>query len=146
MTVFDSGAIVSGLVGDAAMADVDRLLRDPDSAPSVSAISIAEIMDVLVRVRGQRVDACDDRLELLFAGGLDVIPVDGEIARLGGLLRARHWDRDRRAVSMADCLVLATAILRHEQLATADRALAAAARAEGHAVVVLPDSSGSVQG
>jgi predicted nucleic acid-binding protein len=71
-----------------------------------------------------------------------VVPVDEEIGRLAGILRSRHWSRDRRPVSLADCVVLATGIVHQEPIATADAALIAAARAEGHPVIPLPDSQG----
>ena len=141
MTVLDAQAIVAGLTAEPAMAEVEAILRDRESIPMASAVSIAEVMDVLVRVRSHRVEVCDARLGLLYAGGLDVVPIDEEIGRLGGLLRSRHWSSERR-VSMADCLALATAMVRREPLATADGALIAAARAEGHPVIGLPDSTG----
>ena len=141
MTVLDAQAIVAGLTAEPAMAEVEAILRDRESIPMASAVSIAEVMDVLVRVRSHRVEVCDARLGLLYAGGLDVVPIDEEIGRLGGLLRSRHWSSERR-VSMADCLGLATAIVRREPLATADGALIATARAEGHPVIALPDSTG----
>ena len=43
---------------------------------------------------------------------------------------------------MADCIVLATGIITREAIATTDSSLVAAARAEGHPVIVLPDSQG----
>lgn len=142
MTVLDAQAIMAGLTAEPAMAEVARILRDRDSIPMISALSVAEVMDVLVRVRGHRVERCDRQLALLYAGGLEVVAVDEEVGRLAGLVRSRHWSRDRRAVSMADCVALATAMVRREPLATADGALIAAARAEGAPVVVLPDSQG----
>lgn len=142
MTVLDAQAVIAGLTGEPAMPEVTALLRDRDSIPTISALTIAEVMDVLVRARRQRVEACDDRLALLYAGGLEVVQVDEQVGRLAGLLRARHWHRDRRSVSMADSVVLATGMTLGEPIATADAALIAAARAEGHPVIVLPDSQG----
>jgi PIN domain nuclease of toxin-antitoxin system len=142
VTVLDSQAIVAGLIGEPAMTEVERLLRDRESIPMVSALTVAEVMDVLVRARGHRVDLCDEQMRLLYAGGLEVVAVDEEIGRLAGVLRARHWSRDRRPVSIADCAVLATGMVAREPIATADAALIATARAEGHPVVVLPDSQG----
>lgn len=142
MTVLDTQAIVAALIAEPAMSEVARILHDRESIPMVSAITVAETMDVLVRGRRQRIEACDAQLRLLYAGGLEVVPVDEEVGRLAGLLRARHWDRDRRPVSLADCTTLATAMISREPLATADAALIGAARAEGHPVVVLPDSQG----
>jgi PIN domain nuclease of toxin-antitoxin system len=80
--------------------------------------------------------------DTLCAAGLEVVPVDAEIGRLAGTLRSRHWDRDRRPVSIVDCTVLATGMIAQEPVATADAALIGAARAEGHPVVVLLDSQG----
>ncbi len=57
-------------------------------------------------------------------------------------LRAKHYHRERRPVSIADCICLATALRLKEDLATTDPALAAVAREEGVTVVALPDSSG----
>jgi PIN domain nuclease of toxin-antitoxin system len=142
VTVLDTQAIVAALIAEPAMSEVSRILHDRDSIPMVSAITVAETMDVLVRGRHQRVEACDAQLQLLYAGGLEVVPVDEEIGRLAGLLRARHWNGDRRPVSMVDCTVLATGMIAQEPIATADAALIGAARAEGHPVVVLPDSHG----
>jgi uncharacterized protein with PIN domain len=142
VTVLDTQAIVAALTAEPAMSEVARILHDRESIPMVSAITVAETMDVLVRGRRQRVEACDAQLRLLYAGGLEVVPVDEEVGHLAGLLRARHWDRDRRPVSLADCTTLATAMISREPLATADAALIGAARAEGHPVIVLPDSQG----
>lgn len=142
MTVLDAQAIVAGLTAEPAMSEVARILHDLDSIPKVSVVTVGETMDVLVRVRHHRVEHCDAQLQLLYSGGLEVVPVDEEIGRLAGLLRARHWNRDSRPVSLADCTALATAMLNQEPLATADAALIGAARAEGHPVIVLPDSQG----
>lgn len=142
MTVLDAQAIVAGLTAEPAMSEVARILHDRDSIPMVSAVTVGETMDVLVRVRHHRVEHCDAQLQLLYSGGLEVVPVDEEIGRLAGLLRARHWNRDSRPVSLADCTALATAMLNQEAIATADAALIGAARAEGHPVIVLPDSRG----
>jgi predicted nucleic acid-binding protein len=142
MTVLDTQAVIAGLRGEPAMARVDALIRGGDGIPMISALTVGEIMDVLVRVGSVRVDAWDEALRLLVAGGLVVVPVDEEIGRLAGLLRARHWDRDRRPVSLADCVVLATGMVHREPVATSDAALVAVARAEGHPVIALPDSQG----
>lgn len=83
-----------------------------------------------------------EALDTLLAVGVEVVPVDEELDRRAGILRSRHWDRDRRPVSLADCVVLATGMSVHEAIATADPALIAAARAEGHPVVALVDSQG----
>ena len=142
MTVYDAQAVIALLVGEPAGPEVAAMMRDRESIQVVSALSVAEVLDLLVRRMGNRVEAADERVGWLIAGGLEVVVVDEETGRLAGILRARHWDRDRRPVSLADCVVLATGMTRHEPVATADSALRAAARAEGHPVVALPDSRG----
>jgi PIN domain nuclease of toxin-antitoxin system len=142
VTVLDTQAVVAGLTGEPAIRDVETILRERGAVPMISAITLAETMDVLVRTRGMRVEAAARSVDLLLAGGLEVVPVDEDIGRLAGVLRARHWRRDTRPVSLADCAVLATAMIQREPLATADASLIGAARAEGHPVVVLPDSRG----
>jgi PIN domain nuclease of toxin-antitoxin system len=146
MTVLDSQAIVALLVAEPAAAEVEAILRGRDGIATISAVTVAEVIDVGVRTRGQRVDAMNDRISALIAGGLEVALVDEDISRLAGALRARHWDARRRPVSMADCIVLATAMTVHEPVATSDRPLIAAARAEGHPVVALLDARGEATG
>lgn len=142
MTVLDSQAIIAGLTGEPAIRDVETILRERGAVPMISAITLAETMDVLVRTRGFRVETAAESVNLLLAGGLEVAPLTEEISWLAGVLRARHWRRDTRPVSLADCAVLATAMVHREPVATADASLIATARAEGHPVVVLPDSQG----
>jgi PIN domain nuclease of toxin-antitoxin system len=147
VTVLDSSAVI-GLLRDQACASqvADLIARPADGVATLPAIGIVEIMDVLVRRERFHVSACDEALGLLVTGGLDIAVLDAETARLAGLLRARHWDRDRRPISLADSTILATAMLRAEPLATTDVALAAVARAEGHPVIPLPDSAGRMPG
>lgn len=145
MTVLDTQAVVALIAGEPAAEEVAAILRERESISMMSALSIAETADVIIRRLGRRVEVAHERLNWLAAAGVEVMPVDEDVARLAGILRARHWDRDRRPVSMADCVVLATGMLQGEPIATADAALIGAARAEGHPVVVLPDSRGNRQ-
>lgn len=146
MTVVDSQGIVALFAGEPAAAEVEAILRGRDGIASISTITISEAMDVGVRVGGERVEAMSDRISALIAGGVEVVPVDEAVGRLAGVLRSRHWDPKRRPVSMADCIVLATAMTVGEPIATSDRPLIAAARAEGHPVVALLDSQGEATG
>jgi rRNA-processing protein FCF1 len=54
----------------------------------------------------------------------------------------RRYHRTRAPLSLADCLLLAAARGAQAIVATADRPLAGAARAEGIEVAALPDSRG----
>lgn len=142
LTVLDSQALVAALVGEPAAQEVEGLLRDVEAPPSMAAANLAEVIDVLVRRMGHGVDAVTERIAWLEVAGLTVRTVDGVVAWKAGSLRARHYDRSDRPLSMADCIALATALTERDALATSDPALAAVARAEGCRVVALPDSRG----
>lgn len=117
------------------------LLRDPAGA-GLSALNLAEVIDVMTRIFGQDSADTAEALALLETGGLRLIPVDPVLGALAGRLHARYYDRRTSPLSMADCVVLATALVRSETLATSDPALATAALAEGVQVAALPDAAG----
>ncbi len=146
MTVLDAQALVAFLTGEPGAVEVAALLRDPGDPAVISAVNVAETLDVLVRIKGRTQEEVEERLDWLAAAGLIAAPVDDAIARHGGRLRAKHYNRAQRPVSMADCMALATALARGGRLATSDAPLATMARAEGCAVVPLPDSSGARPG
>lgn len=142
MTVLDSQAVLALLTREPAAPEVALILRDRAAVPSMPATALAEVVDILVRRMGNRVEHVRETIDTLIASGVDIVPVDVEIGRLAGILRSRHWNRDRRPVSIVDCTVLATGMIAQEPIATSDAALIGAARAEGHPVVVLLDSKG----
>ena len=129
------------LLDEPAAADVERELRDASRTSWISAINLAEVVDVMMRIYGRSPEATLESLMLLESGGLRVAHVDGDIGVAAGALHARHYHRKTSALSMADCVALATASVLNELLATADVELAAAAAASGVAVVPLPDFS-----
>ena len=142
MTVLDSQAVLAFLTHEPAAPEVARILRDRAAIPSLPATALAEVVDILVRRMGNRVEHVLETIDTLLASDVDLVPVDEEIGRLAGILRSRHWNLTRRPVSIVDCTVLATGMIAHEPIATGDAALIGAARAEGHPVVVLLDSQG----
>jgi PIN domain nuclease of toxin-antitoxin system len=142
VTVLDSQAVIALLRDEPAADEVDAILRGRDGIASISAVALAEVVDVLVRTGRRRVDEVSLLVDTMFAAGLEVVPVDEEIGRLAGILRSRHWNRDRRPVSIVDCTVLATGMIAQEPIATGDAALIDAARAEGHPAIALLDSRG----
>ena len=87
-------------------------------------------------------DEATVRMQLLVEAGVHIIPVDETLAGRAGELRARHYRRGISDISLADCIALATSLSLSTPLATSDPALAQAARAEGCAIVALPDSRG----
>ena len=105
-------------------------------------MNLAEVVDKLARIAGWSPDTLRDRIDWLIVGGLQVEPAWLFDARRAAALRARHYHRERRPISLADCICLATALRLKEDLATTDPVLADVAREEGVTVVALPDSRG----
>lgn len=140
MILLDAQALLAFLREEPAAAEVAVMLADETEHCVMSAINVAEVVDRLVRRFGFTAADATAGLRLLRSGGLDVLVVDEVIAEDAGRLRARHYDRATRALSMADCVALATARRENAQLATAEAPLAAAARAESVAVIALPDA------
>jgi predicted nucleic acid-binding protein len=121
---------------------VEGLLRRAGGQARLSAINEAEVLDVMVRLRGRSVDEVTEKVDWLVAAGLHIIDVSQVIAREAGRIRAAEYHRQRRPVSLADCVALATAVILDDDLATSDPGLAAAAEAVGTPVIGLPDSQG----
>jgi predicted nucleic acid-binding protein len=81
-------------------------------------------------------------MELWFESALRCVPLDWSRARRAAELRARHYHRTRSPVTLADCGAIALAEQFGTELVTSDPAMLRVARAEGVAVIAVPDSSG----
>jgi PIN domain nuclease of toxin-antitoxin system len=119
--------------------EIEEIVRT--NTVAVTAANYFEATERLVRLWGWSADETSTRMALLLGGPVAVLPVDREIAWRGALLRARYYHRRSSAISLADCMLLASAG-HGDSIATADPAVAAVARAEGIGLVPLPDSSG----
>ena len=75
---------------------------------------------------------------------LQVSGVDASVALDAAALRAAHYHRSRRAVSLADCCAAALSLDRDAPLVTSDPALLALLNDEGGRYVALPNSVGKV--
>lgn len=139
MTVLDAYALVAYLRKEPMADEVADLLRQQTVLSSVNA---AEVIDQLVRVFKRDIDEVHADIGLLCHAGLKLEWVSPEVGLSAGRLRARHYHRQQRAVSLADCIAAATALALHRPLATSDPALAGLLRAEGGEVHGLPDSQG----
>jgi PIN domain nuclease of toxin-antitoxin system len=135
--------VITGLLGEPEAGQVERLLRDREDPPRISAANVAEIVDVLTRRARVEPSTIRSRLEWLVVGGLAIEPLDERLAVRAGELRAIHYDRARTPLSLADCCALATALDLGESLATANRPLADAARLEGCRVIWLAAEAGA---
>ena len=139
MTVLDAYAVLAYLRAEPCADDVAALLR---AATILSAANAAEVVDQLTRVYGSDPDDVHADLALLANAGMQLAPVTADLGLLAGRLRAKHYHRDRVAVSLADCIAAATALTINRPLATSDPALAGVVRAEGGRIHGLPDSRG----
>ncbi len=128
------------------------LLRDEPGAEPVAglvrarrvdftSVGLAEAIDHLVRTAGATPAAAVVGIASL---GLPIHALTPAIAVEAGALRAGHYHRRRRPVSMADCVVAATGLVRRTWVASSDRHLLELCIDEGIDVVALPDSSGAV--
>ena len=140
MSVLDAYAVIAYLRGEACADEVAALLRD---RTALTAVNATEVVDQLVRVFGRDPDDVHADLALLASAGMTVRSVSAELGLEAGRLRARHYHRQRRAVSLADCIAAAAALDEDRPLATSDPALAALVRDEGGRVHALPGSDGT---
>ena len=141
MIILDAYAVLAFLQSEPAGPQVRELmLGDEESA--LTLLGIAEVLDRLVRRAGiDEEEAWLDLAQLELAASP---ALDPQLAARAGLLRARHYDRRTRALSLADCVAAETARHLDAALATADPPLLETCEAEGIAVIALPDSQGAV--
>ena len=140
MSVLDAYAVIAYLRGETCADEVATLLREPTV---LTAVNAAEVIDQLVRVFGRDPDDVHADLVLLASAGMTVQPVSAEWGLEAGRLRSRHYHRQRRAVSLADCVAAVAALAEGWPLATSDPALAAVVRDEGGRAHALPGSDGT---
>ena len=138
MTVLDAYAVLSLLKDEPSASVVGELVR---RGGRLTAIGVGEVLDHLVRLVGAHEE--DAVLDLAELGLLDAEAVDGSLGARAGLLRARHYHRTRRAVSLADCVAAEAARRLGLPLATSDPDLLDLCHEEDIASHPLPDSSGA---
>ena len=107
---------------------------------SVTTTNLAEALDVTQRVYGATVARSMELLGPLFEGTLKPMPLDVAAAQRAAEIRARHYHRATRRISLADAVLLATAST-GDRVATADPDVLAVAATEGIATLELPGES-----
>lgn len=139
MIVLDSYAVLALPKDEPAAAPV-QVLVESDEPAALTALGVAEVLDHLVRLAGAEED--EAVLDVAQLGLSSPSPLDVGVAMRSGLLRARHYHRTNRAVSLADCVAAETARTEDARLASADPHLLDLCREEGIGVIPLPDSAG----
>lgn len=135
MTLLDAYALVAFLVGGPATPQVRAILREGDAA--VATANLAEALDASQRVYGLPVLRAVEFIEPLFDGALTAISLDFDVARRAAEIRARHYHRSSRPISLADAVLIAS-VRPGDRIATADADVLAVAGAEELEYVALP--------
>ncbi len=140
MILLDAYALTALLGGEPAADEVGRLIADGGAAVAVP--NLAEAADRLHRVHGIAVERTRTAVESLEQStNLRVRPAERPHAWRAAQLRAEHYHRTRRPLSLGDCLLLAMAD-DADQLATSDPHVLDTAAAERIRWIALPDSQG----
>lgn len=116
-TLLDAYALIALLADERAEPQVGALVAGGGCA--VSAVNLLEVVDHLVRVRGVPEDVLDASLDPLIDGPLRVLTVDRDTAQRAARVRAAHYHRSERPISLADCVLLASGD-DGDRIATAD--------------------------
>jgi PIN domain nuclease of toxin-antitoxin system len=133
--LLDAFALIALLTEEPAAGEVEAILRRGEAA--ITAINLAEALDVLQRVQGIPRERLDALTGPLIGESIALVAVDEQLARDAADIRVRRYHRTRAPISLADCVLLA-ATKKPDVLATADGPLIAAARLEGVGVRELP--------
>jgi ribonuclease VapC len=133
--LLDAFALIALLADEPAADEVEALLRSGEAA--ITAVNLAEALDVLQRVQGIPSERLQAVTTPLVGERMKLLPIDERIARDAADIRARRYHRTRAPVSLADCILLA-ATGESDALATADGPLIRVAEAENVKVRALP--------
>jgi uncharacterized protein with PIN domain len=138
--LLDAYALVALIADEPAAPIVEEILRSGEAA--ITSMNLAETVDVARRVHAHEEEHVRDAVEPLLLGGhISLIAPGGTTAWRAVHLRSAYYDRRARAVSIADCFLLAVAGA-DDRIVTADRSIVDIAQIEGIAVLPLPNSAG----
>lgn len=138
--MLDAGPVVSLLLDDPAAARIADELAGRERM-RISVVNIAEVVDVLRRVHRVSEEDVGEAIDRVLAELADPVDATRTLALRAADIRARHYHRRDRDLSLADAFVVATAAA-HDAVATSDAVVARAARAEGIEVLPLPNARG----
>jgi len=136
VTLLDAYALIAFVIGGPARSQVRAILREGDAA--VATANLVEALDVSERVHGLTIARSLEIIGPLFEASLGVISLDLAVARRAGEVRARHYHRSQRPISLADAVLLASASP-GDRIATADPHVLAIAAQEQVEPVPLPE-------
>jgi predicted nucleic acid-binding protein len=135
VTLLDAYALIAFMVGGPATPQVRAILREGDAA--VATANLAETLDVSQRLYRLPIARAMEILEPLLEGPLTAVALDIEVARRAAGIRANHYHRSSRPLSLADTVLIASA-KPGDRIATADAHVLAVAREEKLEPLALP--------
>jgi PIN domain nuclease of toxin-antitoxin system len=139
--VLDAYALEAYLNDEVVAADVVEPLLMSGEQILITSVNLAETADRMIRLNG----ATREELESDIIGlGITVTGIDAAAGFDAATLRASHYHRVNRAVSLADCCAAALAFDRDALLVSSDPALLGMMHDEGGRYLALPDSRGEV--
>ena len=139
--MLDAYALEAYLNDEVIAADVVEPLLMSGEQILITSVNLAETADRMIRLNG----ATREELESDVIGlGITVTGVDATAGFDAATLRASHYHRIRRSVSLADCCAAALAFDRDALLVSSDPALLGMVHDEGGRYLALPDSRGKV--
>jgi predicted nucleic acid-binding protein len=134
VTLLDAYALIAFLSGEGDGHRTRELMREGKTA--ITTVNLAEAADVLARRYGVTTDRTRELVQTLADGPLAVLAVEERGAWRAGQLRAEHYHRSKCPLSLADCVLLASART-GDRVATADAYVLTVAAAEGIATAPL---------
>ena len=135
MTLLDAYALIAFLVGGPATQQVRAILREGDAG--MATANLVEVLDVSQRVYGVPTSHTLETLEPLLEGPLTAVRLGLTVARRAADIRARHYHRSSRPISLADAVLIGSAES-GDRIATADPDVLAVAEAENIEPIALP--------
>jgi PIN domain nuclease of toxin-antitoxin system len=135
VTLLDAYALIAFLISGPATQHVRGILREGDAA--VATANLVEVLDVSQRVYGVPITRTAAILDPLLEGPLTAVPLDSAVARRTAEIRAKHYHRSSRPISLADAVLIGSARA-GDRIATADPDVLAVATAEKLDSIALP--------
>ena len=145
MRVFDAQPLVSVLLDAPGAKKIAAALDADLTACRVSSVTYSRVIDRVARDSSSAATDVAGVIDWWIAGGLAIVPVDTDLARAAAAIRAEHYERDRRPISLVDCHAIALAIAHHAELAASDAGVLRVAKSVGLKVLALPGQTGKVR-
>lgn len=137
-TLIDASALIALLGAEPAAGEVQEMLNQ---GAVMTTLNLAEAIDRLKRRYGLEIERTRPVIEGLLMRSLMLLPLGPAQAWRAGEIRAAHYHRSRRPISLADAVLVASAPA-GGRIASSDGLLLTVAASEGIATAALPDSKG----